>query len=236
VTLLSIVKDASLDLGIGEPEVVVGNTSDEVKQLLSLAKREGKDLASRYRWEGLLREATFTFQTQKDQGTINGTVVSDSDVDYIINDTIWDRSQNIPILGPMSPMLRQAHEAFSISGPYPRYFIRRGKLFFDTVPSANTGAFEYKSKFWCEDENGTGKLEWSADTDVGRLDEDLMTLGLIWRWKRAKGLDYSQEFDTYETRVKDKMGQDGTKRDVSLDNSVSSRSPGLIVPEGNWLQ
>lgn len=236
MTILSMIQDVAVEVNIESPSTVIGNTSSQVKQLLALANREGRDLASRYLWSGLVRERTFTFLTQKDQGALNGTVVTDGDVDFIINETIWDRTENIPILGPMSPMLRQAHEAFSISGPYPRYYIRGKNLFFDAIPAANTGAFEYKSTWWCESSGGSGQAKWTADTDVGRLDEELMSLGILWRWKRAKGMDYAQEFDTYEKRIVDKMAQDGTKRTVSLETSTNNRTPGLIVPEGNWLQ
>lgn len=236
MSLLTMIQSVTDDLGINKPTTIIGNTSDDIEQLLALANNEGRDMASRYQWSALLKENTFTFQTQKDQGELNGTVVTDSDVDYIINDTIWDRTENIPLFGPMSPVLRQAHEAFSISGPYPRYYIRGKNLYFDTVPSANTGAFEYKSKWWCESSAGAGRAKWAADTDVGRLDENLMALGITWRWLRRKGMDYSEEMRTYEMRIVDKMAQDGTKRTISLDRTTDERKPGIIVPEGNWLQ
>ena len=237
MSLLTMIQEVAEDLqGVESPTTVIGNTSDDIKQLLALANREGRDLASRYRWERLLKEHTFTFATSKDQGVLNGTVVSSADVEYIVNDTIWDRTERIPLLGPMSPPIRQAQEAYNITGPYTRYFLRGGKLFFDLVPAANTGAFEYKSTHWCESSEGTGRAAWAADTDVGRLDENLMGLGITWRWLRRKGLDYTEEMRTYEMRAADKMAQDGTKRTISMDCPIGDRVPGLIVPEGNWLQ
>lgn len=236
MSLLTMIQEVTEDLGITIPTSIIGNSSSDIKQLLALANREGRDLASRYQWSSLVRENTFTFLTQKDQGAINGTVVADSDVDYIINDTIWDRTQSVPVCGPMSPILRQAHEAFSVAGPYARYYIRGKNLFFDVIPAANTGAFEYKSTWWCESSGGSGQASWVADTDVGRLNEGLMGLGITWRWLRRKGFDYAEEMRTYESRILDAMAQDGTKRTLSLDYSSGSRTPGLIIPEGNWLQ
>lgn len=236
MSLLTMIQEVAEDLGITVPTAVIGNSSSDVTQLLALANREGRDLASRYRWSKLLKENTFTFATAKDQGELNGTVVDDGDVDYILNDTIWDRTENIPICGPMSPILRQAHEAFSVAGPYPRYYLRGKNLFFDVVPSANTGAFEYKSTWWCESSGGNGQAKWEDDTDVGRLDENLMGLGITWRWLRRKGFDYAEEMRTYEMRIKDAMAQDATKRVLSLDYATNERMPGIFVPEGNWLQ
>ena len=236
MSLITLVENAVLDLNLTSPGTVVGNSADEIKQILAIANREGNELASRYRWSALLKENTFTFNTAKDQGALNGTVVSAGDCDHIINDTIWDRTQGIPVCGPMSPVLRQANEAFAVAGPYARYFLRGKNLYFDVIPAANTGAFEYKSTHWCESEAGAGQSEWKADTDVSLLDEEIHTLGIIWRWLRRKGLDYQEEFRAYESRIADAMARDGTKGVVSLDGAVRNRGPGVIVPEGNWLQ
>jgi hypothetical protein len=80
------------------------------------------------------------------------------------------------------------------------------------VPVAgDTIAFEWVSKNWVTVAAG-GTSTWTADADTGLLDEEIMTQGVIWRWKAAKGLEYAEDYNKYERLVADQMGRDGGKR------------------------
>lgn len=46
--------------------------------------------------------------------------------------------------------------------------------------------------------DGTLTGAFTADDNEFLLDDRLLTLGLIWRWKAQKGLDYSEDLQTYE--------------------------------------
>ena len=59
MTLLTIIQDATQDLGLAEPTSVVGNNDKKIVQLLQLANREGRNLASRYNWSSLIKQVTF---------------------------------------------------------------------------------------------------------------------------------------------------------------------------------
>jgi hypothetical protein len=86
---------------------------------------------------------------------------------------------------------------------------------------------EYYSKNWCASSGGTGKAAMTADDDVPVLDDFLLTLGLKWRFLRAKGLDYDQEAKTYEDSVERTLARAGTGRDLPL-NANASRVNRLI--------
>lgn len=236
MSLLTIIQRVTPRLGLSKPASVVGNTDSQVMQLLELANEEGEELASRFNWQALVKENTFTISTgSRDQGALNSAVVSAGDFDYLLNDTIWNRTNTEIIWGPLDAVNRQTYKAFPVTGPYQRFWIQGGNLYLDPAPtSADSAAFEYKSTHWCESSGGTGQDEWSADTDVGRLDENLMRLGLLWRWKQAKGLDYAQEFDAYEMRVADAMGRDGGAPRLRMDSGPFDRLPGIFVPQGSW--
>jgi hypothetical protein len=55
-----------------------------------------------------------------------------------------------------------------------------------------------------------------ADNDYSVLPERLITLGCIWRYKRALGLDYSEEFRTYEKEIARVESQNLTYKDVFI--------------------
>lgn len=232
MSLLTIVQAATDELSLPRPTVVVGNTSDQnVKTLLALANREGKALAKRYNWSDLVTEATHTTLAQENQGVM--TTIAPG-FRFIINQTIWNRSYQRSIPGSLSPQQWQAEKSSEINGPYQEYRIRGGDLLLIPAPAAGqTVAFEYQSKNWCQNAAGsTTYSAWNADDDTGILDEDLMTLGLVWRFKRAKGLDYAEEFSEYERQVNDSMARDGGK--PVLDAGAEGFSRSIYVPEGSW--
>lgn len=233
MSLLDIVQDACDEIGISQPSAVIGNDSDQIRQMLALSNAEGKRLARRYRWQVLQKEATFTTLAAASQGDIN-TIASDGFL-YVLNDTIWNRDTRRPVFGPLAPRDWQMLQASPITGPFDEYRIRGDLLLFEPTPTAGeTCAFEYISKHWCESSGGTGQEAWAADADVGRLDEGLMTLGLIWRWKKAKGFDYAEDFNEYEALVADAMARDGSKATLDLGGGITDFQPGIFVPQTGY--
>jgi len=236
MALLGMIQKVTDRLGLAQPSSVIGNNNAQITQLLALANEEGEELASRYCWSALQISHTFTIALSASQGAVNGTVVTNSDFDYYINDTFWNRTTSLPILGPTDAVEWQTLQAFPVTGPYQQHRFQGKNLYLDPVPtSADTGAFEYYSTHWCEDSGATGQSSWAADDDVGRLDENLMILGIRWRWKKAKGLDYAQDYDTYEQRLNDAMARDGGKRILNLESrNRDYRQAGVVIPIGSW--
>ena len=235
MTVLTMIQNVADELGLSRPSSVISNSTAQVKQLLQVANREGQALAKRGRWSAMIRENTFTITAAASQGALNGTVISDSDYLYMINGTMWNRTTDMPIIGPVSSAQWQTLQAFPVTGPYQQWMIRGKNLYLDPVPTAtDSAAFDYMSSSWCESAGGAGQRTWQADTDVGLLDEDLMGLGIIWRWKRRIGADYSEEFMEYERQVMTDLGRDGGAETLHLDNAQGTRQAGIVIPIGSW--
>ncbi len=235
MTLLALVQNAADTIGVPRPAAVAGSTDQQIRQLFALANKEGQSLAKRYPWTALQAEATHTTLAAELQGVM--TTIA-SGFEYIINETIWDRTQDVRVGGPVSPQRWQAYQAQPITGPYGRYRIRLGNLYLIPAPTAGRiVAFEYQSRNWCQSSGGTGQSAWAADTDTGVLSENLMELGLVWRFKQAKGLDYGEDMRTYEMQIADAMARDGGKQriDVTSDDMIGADyQPGIGVPDGSW--
>jgi hypothetical protein len=232
MSLLTIIQNACNEIGITAPTNVVGNTNKQVVQLLALANREGNDLASRNRsgWVQLIEQTTFTTVAAQSQGSLATLAPG---YRWIINDTIWNRTQQRPVFGPNTPVEWQAKLASTFAGPYSEYRILGKNLLFYPVPTAGeTCAFEYVSKNFCESSGGTGQSSWQADDDEPRLDEEMMTLGLIWRWKKAKDLDYAEDFNQYERYVMDELSTNGTATTIDTSLTGYSNWPQIIAPTG----
>lgn len=72
-TLLQIVEQTTNELGITEPASVIGNTDEQVVQLLALTNRVGWDLGRSYEWRRLVKENVFETTAAS---TANGLVSS----------------------------------------------------------------------------------------------------------------------------------------------------------------
>lgn len=207
--------------------------------MLALANEEGQELAARYDWQALTKEATFTTVATESQGSITSIItaaVSGDAMNSIVNNTIWNRTQRRPVFGPLDNQQWQQLKAMNISGPWNQFRIRGGNLIFVPVPTAgHTCAFEFVSKNWATDSTGaTLKSAFTADGDLSSLDDRLITLGLVWRYKASNSLEYAEDFNKYEAAVADAIGRDGVRDWLNMDAARFDFPPGVMVPLGSW--
>ena len=220
-------------MGITPPASVSGSTDPQILQLMALANEEGQDLSARYPWQNLRQESTFSTVAAESQGSI--TTLAGSDFRYILNDIMWNRSLLRPVFGPLGPQNWQALKARNVTGPFQQFIMRGNTVRFIPIPPAGqTVAFEWISKNWVTLAAGGTSSTWAADADTGLLDEEIMTQGIIWRWKEAKGLAYAEDYNKYERLVNDQMARDGGKGRLNLGGSVNDFPVGILVPIGNW--
>lgn len=224
MSLLTIVQGACARLSLPVPTGVVTSTSDvTAQQMWRLANEEGRELSRRAAWKALLREQTFTTVATAAQ-----TSALASDLDWIVPDTMWNRTSDRKVFGPVSPQDWQRLQAIPVGSIDLAYRIRATSLLMTPTPTAGeTVAYEYVTNKWCQTSGGTAQTDWAADTDTALLDEELHTLGLVWRFKRAKGLDYSQEIQNYEVQVRQALLREGTRPRISTD--LEPESYGIIT-------
>ncbi len=235
MSLLTTVQQFCQRTGIPSPGDVMGSQVDGVIQVRALLEEEGMDLAKRGGWQGLVREASFTTTATESQGAI--TTLAPYSFDYIVNNTLWDRTTRLPVAGPLDAPEWQAMKALVPAGPRYTFRIRGGQLMVNPIPVAgDSWYFEYVSKAWILDSDGTTyKQYFTKNDDTILLPEEIALMGLRWRWKKEKGMDYAEDFRTYEMQVKDAIGRDGGKRTIYADNcNWRGPQPGIFVPAGSW--
>lgn len=233
MSLLTTVQNAATTLNLNSPSSVIGNTNKEIIQLLSLSNREGRTLAQRHSWQRLTTESTFTSVATESQGAM--TTLAGTNFGWIKNDTVWNRTRNRKMF-PVDDVQWQMLKSNTITGP-DEYFRIRGNTFIviPTMTASHTVAFEWVSKNWCQSSGGTGQSAWAADADTGLLDEEIMTLGIIWRFKKAKGLDYAEDFNDYEVMVVNAIARDGAKKRLATSGTITTRFlDRRSVSEGSW--
>ena len=232
LTCLQIVQTVCRRIGILAPNAAVSSSDPQVLQILAITEEEGQELEERYNWQGLQTETTFTTVAAELQGTL-ATIAPG--YESIVNDTIWNRSLRRPVYGPKSQQDWQQSKAMQINGPFNSFRIKNDSIYFYPVPVAGqTCAFEYISKNWISTSTGSTAEVWTNDADTPLIDDRIIILGAIWRWKQAKGLDYAEDFAKYERRVLNKMSKDSGKPVLSLTGAKYEIQPVVMVPTGSW--
>lgn len=154
-----------------------------------------------------------------------------SDFEYFITKTFWDKTYRWQLLGPLEAQEKDVIKyGISPVGPRRRFWIRNNKMYLNPIPTNITDqiAYDYYSKSWCQSSGGAAQSAWAADTDTYLLDEDSFILGLKYRFLRAKGLDYGQEYDDYTRCANTQMARDGGGRDLPL--NAQSQGLNLLGP------
>ena len=198
MTLLTACQTVLREIGDYErlTSIATNTSNDTAQQLLALANRTGKELARKYDWQSLL--GTYTFLT------VASTAAYALPADWrkFANMTTWDRSNFWEMVGPATPRQWQVLQS-SIAAPATtrRWFRIQGDMFniFPTPTASNeTIAYDYYSNSWCESAGGSPQTAFAADTDVSRLDEDILILGVKYRFLKAQGHPFDDEYNEYQ--------------------------------------
>lgn len=202
MTILTIVQDACGLLSLNRPTAVINSSDLTIRQMLALAKEEAVELARGFNWQALTEEKTFVTTATAEQ---TDTPVP-ADFDRFIPNSFWNRTTMRPVVGPVTPQVWQAIQANPAVGRIVLGFRQRTGAFLitPTPVAGETIAYEYISAYWAKSAGGTPQATWLVDTDLTYLDEHVITLGVRWRWKAAKGFPYAEDHDSY-TRARDRQ-------------------------------
>jgi len=225
-----MITNACDELSLPRPSIVVSSSDQQARQLLRLANDEGRSLAKRFGWSALTNEQTFTATATSVQVTASAIP---TDFAWMVPDTFWNRTSRRQIFGPIDNTEWQQIQGSLVSSINPAFRIRGGTIHMTPTPTTgDTCAYEYISTKWCQSSGGTAQTAWAADSDTGKLDESLMTLGIVWRFLQAKGLDYQGQMSNYEREVTDAILRDGSRSRLSMDMRSGTRRPQApIMPD-----
>lgn len=197
MSLLTIIQAAADEVQIIRPATVAGNTSDDARRFLRYANKVGTTLMKSVNWQALRNEQSFTALNQETQ-----TSILPSDFDRFVPETFWDRTNQQLLVGPVTSVRWQGLKAEGYDGVSRRFIHRGNAISVIPIPAGGEAyAFEYISNQWCESSGGAGQSAFSADTDVARIDEELITLGVIFEWLVSEGQPWQTAKMMYEERL-----------------------------------
>jgi hypothetical protein len=226
MTLLTVVRDASDMLMQPRNSIVVGGSDPEAKLFTVLLKQVGKDLVHAHDWTQLQSTESFTCGSSNAQTSQPPTGF----VRMQAQTQMWNNTRDQVILGPTSSQEWSELIVRAVSTYPQRWRIIDGALNIYSPESGDTIRYEYINDLWIvHDDTPTSSTEFDSDEDTFVFDEWLLTLGLVWRWKKAKGFDYAEEMLDYGRYLDNKIRDDRGGTAV-----ITTDKPRRISMPGQW--
>lgn len=197
MTIATVIQAVAPLCGLGVPGVVIGNADPLTQHLLACAIEECDELLTKNEWSGLVKTASVSTTT----GPL-ATVALASDYDRMTYGAgVWNITRQQRLIGPVEAQDWQAMTVRAVSLWPQRWRLSGDALqIWGAVPGEYL-TYEYVSNAYVRAADGTLKAAFTADSDKVLLPEALVKLGIRWRFKKAKGLDYGEDMATYERQL-----------------------------------
>jgi hypothetical protein len=205
MTILSAAQSAAFYLNGSRPSAVVSNQNTFETELAFLAQEAATDIAKAADWQELTEfyeleadgiASAYPFPADYDR------MVQASDI-YDPDTWCWGY-QHFTDYGQW---INYTSRGYNLA--HGAWIIRKNQFFFSPMPEAGKRAiFPYISKNIFLTFDGVGKPEITRDDDSFVLDERLLKLAIIWRWKASKQMDYQEDLRNYEMALSQEMARD----------------------------
>lgn len=185
MNIKAILNQALNEAGFREEDSFFTSPSGEAKQMAALANRE-LNFLQKENWQELIK-------VQEVVMTSAETYSLPSDFRQYVFDTAFteDRQAWFPV---SSEKWNFDEARDTISGRAPEVRIIGSQLAIRNPQDGQTLRLEYISDSAVLDTDGTTyKTRFEADSDTFVLNDDLLIMGVLWRFKKAKGLDFQAE-------------------------------------------
>lgn len=195
MSLLTICQDAADLIGIARPATVAANSDATARQLGAWARFVLSDLADLYDWQQLVKEGTITF--------VAATQVYDVPADFgrFVHDSLWDRTQHEQQQMPVTPQEWAYLNGENLVTSMNRRarFIANQFNFFDTITAAdasNVVKYEYITTLLALN-SSTPVTNLTVDTYTSRINEKVVTQGVVAKYRVSKGLASQQAYQDF---------------------------------------
>jgi hypothetical protein len=232
MTLLTVAQEVADVIGITRPTALVSSTDQLSRQMLGLAKETLEELGL---MDWPILEIPYTFNTA--DGVSQYTLPTDFGRE--IGDSVYLAGRYESLRGSVTPgqWQRQRSSLQANLGQY-RFRIFGLPLQLNLTPTptvVEAVTMEYQTTYRVQQVDTTYKTTFFADTDVSLMPEELLKKGLKWRMLRAKGADYSEEFNDYEMSRAARLAQQLQFGSSPVaQRYMGDEASGLYIPESGF--
>lgn len=231
MTILSVCREAAVKLNQTQPTSIFSTTDPFATELALAANEAAEAILQAYEWQKLITLATLT-----GDGTSETFDLPD-DYDRM------PKKAKVHSLTWQNATFRQAADLdewiyindLDLTGT-PGNWIIYGDQFriFPAMSASETARFYYISNLVVAPASGSNKATFTADADTFRLSEKLLRLGIVWRWRANKRMEYSEDLSNFEIALGEEGGKDKGSKILTVGRVRTPEAvmayPGTITP------
>jgi hypothetical protein len=208
--ILTIIQSAALVVGLPQPDFAFGSDVVATQELTDMATECAKRIGEAHDWTAIRATATLQGEGQ---------------TRFAMPDDFWRLTEGAKLYS--SAVQDNLHhltnpdsfqKAMSRSAALPSKVWMQSGEFIDVYPALSVGevlSLQYVSNVLVSTATGDGR-SFVADTDTFLLDPRLLSLGIVWEWRKQKGLPYAEDMQTYEIAL---------GRGIAADNGQAGMPP-----------
>jgi len=228
MTTLSIIQDACTSgIALEKPTAVFGSATREHIELASLLNEAGYMIAAAHEWQTLNKIATITGDGSDETFTLP------TDFDRMLEKSqLWSSSLETP-LTPIS----DRDEWLGLDVQSFDFVINAWIIYGNQIhvkPALAAGVtvkYFYQSHHWAQTSALVNVDEFSADTDTFRLNNRLLKLALVYKWREMKGLPYAENMADYQDLLAKLIARDKGSRIIRIGKATMPRDAVFAYPQ-----
>ena len=207
MSLLSACQNAAIELISKKPSTIFSATDAFSLELQRLSNVVARDIADSHDWQTLI--STYTINGD---GVTSAFPLPDNYDRMLLDTNLYDKVNwawgYFRIVRADEWMLMKVRD-WGLVNP-GAWTVLGGNLEFLPAPQNTAQAqFLYVKNERVLDKDGNPKKTFTKDDDSFVLDEDLLTLGIIWRWREMKRMDATNDLANFEKMFSTLSGKDG---------------------------
>lgn len=229
MTVLTACQQAAVKLNQTVPTSVFSTTDALAAELALAANETAEAILAGYEWQALMTLATFTGDG------VTQAFSMPSDYDRMlkkakVHSKTW---QNALFVAARDEDDWLYTKDIGITGTPGKWIILGGQFqVFPAMPVGETARFYYISNKTIA--SGT-KASFTVDADTFFLNEKLLRLGIIWRWRSNKRMEYAEDMSNFEIAMAETYGGDKGSKILRVGRirtpaNVDIAYPGTITP------
>lgn len=235
-TVAEVMDEAARECSVSRPTSWLTAATDTYLEMKDFLNETVSELLERIDWPDPICQN----QTITGDGTTDYTLASDfkrlTRDDFAVYESTGTRRRCVPVHSNGAWTYLVEHNAaggdrfFRISGDEETgYEIE----FFSYPESGNVITVSYISKNWLKN-SGTPASTWSDATDTLLLPRRLVKMGVVWRFRRRKGLPYADRLAEYEAVLARQANDSRVIRSVDMTGGSGRRNP-FDVPVPDYI-
>lgn len=215
MTVLSVCQEAAIELNQAQPTSLFSTTDKLSLELRTQANNAARAIAQFYDWQKITKLATLTGDALE--------TAFDLPDDYdrmpkkaAVHSSSWINSNYYPARDLDNWLYLQE---VNFSGNPGTWIILGGQMqIYPAISTTETARFYYISKNIVVGD----KPAFTLDADTFMLSETVLKLGIIWRWRASKRLEYAEDMRNYEIAIAEEVGKDRGSKILTVGRQRSS--------------